>query len=115
MAVVARRLGVVDPPESAAARRAYLVSVRPELRATPEAREAVRFLLNPPAPLAARPAYVLVAGAAVGLLPGFVRRELRLPLAPGLEPLLVRPAARTLLDVLGWVLGPPRHAGGTPN
>ena len=42
MAVVARQLGVVDPPETAAALRDYLESVRPVLRATPEAREAVR-------------------------------------------------------------------------
>jgi uncharacterized protein (DUF2236 family) len=107
MAVVGRLLGVVDPPETAADLRGYLSSVRPELRATPEARDAVRFLLNPPAPLAARPVYLLVMGGAVGLLPGFVRRELRLALPPGIEPFMVRPAARTLLDVLGWVLGPP--------
>ena len=110
MAEVGRRLGVVDPPLSVAELRAYLFSVRPELRATPEARDAVRFLLAPPTSLATRPAYLLVAGAAVGLLPGFVRRELRLPLLPGVEPLVVRPAARTLLEVLGWALGPPPHA-----
>lgn len=108
MAVVARRVGVEDPPRSAAELRAYLVEMRPVLRATAETRDAVRFLLNPPTPRAARPAYLLVAGGAVGLLPGFVRHELRLPpLLPGVDPLLVRPAARTLLDVLGWVLQPP--------
>ena len=110
MAQIGCRLGVVHPPQSAAELRAYLQSVRPELRATAEAREAVRFLLAPPAPVATRPAYLLVAGAAVGLLPGFVRRELRLPLLPGVEPLVVRPAARTLLEVLGWALGPSPHA-----
>ena len=107
MAVVARRIGVEDPPRSAAELRAYLVSMRPVLRATPEARDAVRFLLNPPTPLAARPAYLLVAAGAVGLLPQFVRHELRLPHLPGVEPLVVRPAARTMLDVLGWVLEAP--------
>jgi uncharacterized protein (DUF2236 family) len=108
MAVVARRVGVEDPPRSAAELRAYLVEMRPVLRATAETRDAVRFLLHPPTPRAARPAYLLVAGGAVGLLPGFVRHELRLPpLLPGVDPLLVRPAARTLLDVLGWVLQPP--------
>jgi uncharacterized protein (DUF2236 family) len=109
MAEVGRRLGVVDPPLSFDGLRGYLRSVRPELRATPEAREAVRFLLAPPTSIATRPGYLLVAGAAVGLLPGFVRRELRLPLLPGVEPLVVRPAARTLLDVLGWALGPSPH------
>lgn len=110
MAEVGSRLGVLDPPRTTSQLRAYLISVRPELRPTREAREAVRFLLAPPAPLATRPAYLLVAGAAVGLLPGFVRRELRLPLLPGVDPLVVRPAARTLLEVLGWALGPPPHA-----
>jgi uncharacterized protein (DUF2236 family) len=107
MAELGRRLGVTEPPTTAEELRAYLESMRPELRATPEARDAVRFLLNPPAPLATRPAYLVVAGAAVGLLPGFIRRELRLPLPLGIEPLVVRPAARTLLDLLGWALGPP--------
>jgi uncharacterized protein (DUF2236 family) len=107
MAVVARRIGVPDPPVSAAELREYLVEMRPVLRATPETHDAVRFLLHPPTPRAARPAYLLVAGGAVGLLPSFVRHELRLPLLPGVEPLVVRPAARTLLDVLGWVLAPP--------
>jgi uncharacterized protein (DUF2236 family) len=110
MTRVGSRLGVVDPPRSVAELRSYLQSVRPELRATAEAREAVRFLLAPPTSIATRPGYLLVAGAAVGLLPGFVRRELRLPLLPGVEPLVVRPAARTLLEVLGWALGPPPHA-----
>jgi uncharacterized protein (DUF2236 family) len=112
MADLGGRLGVIDPPRSVAELRNYLYSVRPELRVTAEAREAVRFLLAPPAPLAARPAYLVVAAAAVGLLPGFVRRQLRLPLLPGVEPLMVRPAVRTLLDVLGWALGPPPHRRG---
>jgi uncharacterized protein (DUF2236 family) len=107
MTAVGSRIGVVDAPDSTAALRRYLHSVRPDLRATPQAREAVRFLLGPPAPLAARPGYLVVAAAAVGLLPGFVRRELRLPLLPGIEPLVVRPAARALLEILGWALGPP--------
>jgi uncharacterized protein (DUF2236 family) len=107
MTAVARRIGVVDPPDSEGSLRRYLHSVRPELRATPQAREAVRFLLSPPAPLAARPGYLVVAAAAVGLLPGFARRELWLPILPGVEPFVVRPAARALLELLGWALGPP--------
>src|SRR6476619_2054526 len=47
MAVVARRIGVQDPPQSAAELRAYLVEMRPVLRATPETHDAVRFLLHP--------------------------------------------------------------------
>ena len=47
-----------------------LAAYRPELGGTPEAREAVRYvLLRPPLPLAVRPAYGVLAAAAVGLMP----------------------------------------------
>ena len=56
MAVVGRALGVVEPPRSVAALRAQLAGFRPELEATPEAREAARFLVAPPlAPRGPRP------------------------------------------------------------
>jgi uncharacterized protein (DUF2236 family) len=106
MGRVGRRIGVLDPPDSVASLRTQLQDIRPDLHSTPQAREAVRFLLAPPAPLAAKPAYLVVAAASVGLLPNFVRRELRLPVLPGIEPLVVRPAAKTLLELLGWAMGP---------
>jgi uncharacterized protein (DUF2236 family) len=107
MAALGELLGVNEPPRSLAAVASYLRDVRPDLRAGTQAREAVRFLVFPPSPLAARPPYALVTGAAVGLLPGWARRKLLLPSVPLTDPLMVRPAARTMLRSLGWVLGRP--------
>ncbi|MPY95301.1 MAG: DUF2236 domain-containing protein [Acidimicrobiia bacterium] len=107
MAEVAERIGVLDAPRSWAALQGYLHDVRAELRVTPEARQGVCFLLAPPIPLAAKPAYGIVAAAAVALLPRFARRELWLPVPPLVEPVAVRPATAVLLGVVGWALGPP--------
>lgn len=107
MAVVARALGVPAPPESARALRDQLQSFRPELHGTPAAREAALYLLvRPPMPLAARPAYGVVAAAAVGLLPAWARRPLWLPFLPVLETVAVRPAGAVLTRTLRWALTP---------
>ncbi len=105
MGQIASRLGVIDPPQSRAELRVTLAGFRSELQVTREAREAVRFLAWPPLPLYLRPAYGVLTAAAAGLLPGFVRRELRIVLAPLTDPLLVQPAARLLLGALGLTLG----------
>ena len=77
---VAEALGVVDPPRDEAALVARLAAYRPELRSSPDAREAARFLLlQPPLRLPARLGYGLVAAAAVGLMPRWTRWPLRLP------------------------------------
>jgi uncharacterized protein (DUF2236 family) len=77
---VAAKLGVTDPPQSVAEMRQRLSAYRPELRGTPEARDTARFLLfTPPIPLLARPAYALIATAAVSMLPGWARLMLHLP------------------------------------
>jgi uncharacterized protein (DUF2236 family) len=107
MATLGRMVGVRAAPTSTAALQATLEAYRPELRAGRQAREAVRFLLVPPFPLAARPLYGVIAGAAVSLLPAYARRLLWIPLAPGTEPILVRPAATALVRLLGWALAPP--------
>src|SRR3954470_4841925 len=58
LARVGTRLGVVDPPRTEAELAEALASYRPELRGTPEARDAARYvLLRPPLPLAARAPY----------------------------------------------------------
>jgi uncharacterized protein (DUF2236 family) len=106
MAVVARLIGVEDPPTDRAELRKTLDSYRDELRVTSETRDAVRFLLRPPFPLLARPTYNVIAGAAVSLLPGYARRMLWLPVPPGVEPLVVRPVATALMRTLGWALAP---------
>jgi uncharacterized protein (DUF2236 family) len=104
MARLARLIGVEDPPTSTAELAATLDAFRPELHAGRQARDAVRWLLVPPFPLLGRPAYGIVASAAVSLLPGWAQRMLWLPVAPGVEPLVVRPAATLLVRVLGWAL-----------
>ena len=82
--VVARALGVPAPPETERGLRDQLRSFRSELRGTTEARDAARYLLfQPPLPIAARPAYGLIAGAAVALMPAWTRIPLRLPWLPG--------------------------------
>jgi uncharacterized protein (DUF2236 family) len=106
MARLGHLIGAEQPPTSVAEMRAAMERFRPELHIGRQARDAVRFLLVPPFPLVARPAYGVVAGAAVSLLPSWARRMLWLPIAPGVEPLVVRPAATVLMRVLGWALSP---------
>lgn len=102
-AVVARGLGVPDPPVDAEGLRRRLDAFRPELRGTPEAREAVQVLWQPPLPVAARPGYAMLRTAAVDLLPLWAQQEL------GLAGALVRqrlaPAAGTVSTrAVRWAL-----------
>ncbi|MGH3346552.1 MAG: oxygenase MpaB family protein, partial [Nocardioides sp.] len=90
-AVVARKLGVVDPPGTEAELAERLAAFRPELASTAHAREAVRYVIRrPPLPLAVRPAYGVLAAAAVGLLPAWARQPLGLPSRPLTERTVVR-------------------------
>ena len=94
---IAIELGVPDPPRTRGDLNAALRAYRPELRGSAEAREAARFLVrNPPLPLLARGPYTLLAAAAVGELPAWARRELRLPAMTGADALLVRPAGQAI-------------------
>ena len=106
MAEIGRRLGVEHPPTDVAGLKARLWAFRPELTVNHQARETVRFLSWPPLPMAARAPYGVVLGAAIGLVPGFARRMLRLPLPPLVESVAIRPAATVLLRTIGWALGP---------
>jgi len=102
---IAIELGVPDPPRSRADLDAALRAYRPELRGSAEAREAARFLVrNPPLPLLARGPYALLAAAAVGELPAWARRELRLPGITGTDSLLVRPAGHAIVGTVRWVM-----------
>ena len=105
MAVVAEGLGAIDAPRSRAELRATLGGYRQELTVGRQARETVRFLAWPPLPLVVRPSYGVIFAAATSMLPGFARRMLRLPVAPLVEPLAIRPAATALIRTLGWALG----------
>jgi uncharacterized protein (DUF2236 family) len=84
--------------------RDWFAEIRPELHATTAARRTARWLALAPVPLPARAPYAVIAPAAVGLLPSFVRRELRVPMLPAFEPLVVRPAAFTLVRTLDWFM-----------
>ena len=107
-AVVARALGVIDAPDTEARLRSRLAEFRPELRSTPEARAAARYLLlRPPLPLAARVPYGLIAGAAVALMPAWTRMPLRLPWLPVSEALALRPAGEFVTRTLRWAIPPP--------
>jgi uncharacterized protein (DUF2236 family) len=109
---IALALGVPDPPRTRAELEAMLYDYRPELRATPEALAAARFLVrNPPLPLLARGPYAVLAAAAIAELPAWARRELRLPRLPGAEPVMVRPAGHAIVSVIRWALRPGRAGG----
>ncbi len=104
MAMIARKLGVPDPPTDLASLRTQLRAYRPELRSTPEARAAARFLMLPPLPLVARAPYGILFGASVSLLPWWARLGLGLPPVTPVSDALVRPAATAVVDVLRWAL-----------
>jgi len=104
MAVLADEFGAEPAARSVAELRDWFRAERPELQATPAAKDAVRFLMLPPLPIISRPAYGVIASAAVGLLPRSVRRSLWLPTVPAADPLVVRPATRTLMRTLDWVM-----------
>jgi len=107
MARVATALGVNHPPTTVAQLRREFEDFRPELQGTKAARDAARFLLvQPPLPLAARPAYALLASAAVALLPMSARWPLRLPYLPVSEAVLVRPAGAVVTRLIRWSLSP---------
>ncbi len=109
MAVVAEKLGVLRAPRDRVELTAVLDAYHEEHHIGSQARDTVRFLAWPPLPLAARPSYALVFAAAVAMLPREVRWKLRLPVAPLVEPLAIRPAATALMRTLGWALGDPPH------
>jgi uncharacterized protein (DUF2236 family) len=104
MAVIARRVGVLAPPETVRDVATVLSGYRHELTSTPAAREATRFLiLHPPIPLPLRAAYAGIAAAAVGLLPIWARWPLRLPYLPVTEATVGRLVGRAAMTGLRWV------------
>lgn len=110
-AEVAMRLGAEWVPRSEEELEAYLLSMRPQLYAGAQAREARDFLLRG---VSRRPeqqaVYACIAAAAVGLLPGWARRKIGLPSPPLVDSMLdwavVRPAAWGLCQGLRWAVGP---------
>lgn len=102
-AEIARRLGVLDPPTTEAQLRATLEAFRPELTATRHARDAVSFLIwHPDLPWAARPAYGVLMAAAIGLMPPWTRRPLRLPRLPVSKRTVVRGLGHAATRTIRW-------------
>ena len=104
-AVVARKLGVRRPTDDGGRAGRRDREFRPELEATEHAREAVSFLVwHPPLPWAARPAYGALVAAAIGLMPVWTRRPLRLPLLPVSERTVVRALGGAATGTIRWAL-----------
>ena len=113
LAWIGTELGVPDPPRTEADLTARLARYRAELAGTAQSREAARFLLlTPPLPAVARPPYAVLAAAAVSLLPGWARRQLRLPRLPLTEAAVVRPAGHAMVHAIRWATTSPRAAPG---
>ncbi|WP_420114939.1 oxygenase MpaB family protein [Pseudactinotalea sp.] len=110
-AVVARKLGVPDPPTSEAQLRAVLSAYRGELRGTAAAHEAVEVLLRrPDLPGPVRPAYRALASAAIALLPPWMRHELGVgEPRPFLERTVGRAIGGGLVATIRWATAP--HQG----
>lgn len=106
-AAVALELGAEWAPRSRDEVAAYFARVRPELNAGGQAMEARDFLLRG---LARRPqdqaSHAVIAAAAVSVLPGWARRELRLPNPPLFDRAVVVPVARLWCSGLRWALRP---------
>ena len=106
--IVATKLGVLDAPQSAAELAEQLASYRNELRVTPAAREAARFLLlTPPLPMAARGGYSMLAAGGLALLPRWARRDLGIPAPLGVDALVARPLGRSAAKIVRWAMADP--------
>ncbi len=102
---VAEALGVPDPPRDEAQLAARIKSYRKELRSTPAAREAARFLLvTPPLSLPARGPYGVLAATAVSMLPAWARLPLRLPYLPVLEATGIKLSGQILVSGIRWAM-----------
>jgi uncharacterized protein (DUF2236 family) len=112
VATVAYALGATWVPTSAREAESYLLRVRPELYAGPQAMEARDWLLRG---VARRPSeravYSVVLAAAVGVLPTWARRELGLSFVGPVDLLLdtaaVTPLTRAVSSALRWLVTPP--------
>nr|MCW2728802.1 hypothetical protein [Aeromicrobium sp.] len=109
---VARALGAVDVPETVAELDEVMDLYRPELRGTPAARQAARFILvHPPVPFVLRGPYALLSAAAVAMMPRWTRVPLRLPWFPLTEATAVRTSGIAVTGAIRWAMGagaPPR-------
>jgi hypothetical protein len=79
---------------------------RPELRSTPAARAAARYLVfSPPLPLLVRPAYLGLSFAALSLLPDWARAMLALPVPAPIR-LWAPVAGQAVVGAVRWATQP---------
>ncbi|RKE22951.1 oxygenase MpaB family protein [Streptomyces sp. TLI_171] len=105
VALIGELLGAHEVPDSRAGLARYLARVRRELRVTPEAREAVALLRGFGRTRRERLAVHVLTNAAVGLLPGWARRELGIHRPWVVRRLWDRPLARALGAAMVWACG----------
>ena len=111
-APLALRLGADWAPRTVDEIDAYFRRMRPQLYAGRQAMEARNFLLRGVARTPGdRAAYTVIAAAAVSVLPGWARRELRIPRPPLLDAAVVVPVAQIFCAGLRWAVSPHREAG----
>lgn len=107
-AVVARRLGVVDPPLTVRELNDSIDAFRPELRLTPGAARVATFLMRDISlPAAERLGYRLITLAAVATLPQWAREMLGLPRSPRLAAAVRSVVGRPTTALVRWVLTDP--------
>lgn len=105
---VSAQLGFDNAPTTVAGLHELLASYRPELRITPAAREALRFILwEPPLSVSARPGYLSLVAGAIGTLPPYARRMLGIRTPPGAAALL-RGAGKAGAAGVRWMLSDPQ-------
>lgn len=100
-AIIARKLGADPVPESKAEAQALFREMRGELRASPEAREVAKLVLESRPPGPAGTIQPFMANAAIGLLPPFARTMLALE-NPGLAALPSRLVTGALGGTMRW-------------
>jgi len=114
--LVSARLGVLDPPTTVTELQRVLDGYRRELKGTPAAFEAARFLLlRPPLSWPNKAGYAALAGGAVALLPLWSKQMLRLPVLPVTERVAARPVADVAVRAVRWALDDPRDPRNPPS
>jgi uncharacterized protein (DUF2236 family) len=104
--VIAERLGATAVPKSAAEVEAYFARVRPELRATEPAFDALRFLRHFGANLPQRITIRILMNGAIGVLPAWARADLRIDRARAVHVLIDRPLMLAVAWILRWACAP---------
>ena len=112
VAQVALALGATWVPRSVVEADSYLLRIRPELYAGPQARQARDWLLRGVSRRASdRAVHGLLLAAAVGILPPWAREELGLSVTGPLDLLVdtaaVAPLTRAFSAALRWTVTPP--------